>query len=123
MSEDMRQEINEMQNRLGGVETRLGGVETRLGGVESRLDAVEKTTRNIAVVVAGHTEAFGRIEKQLTKLDELDGIKKCLEVFTAEIIASRHERALIGKTFFDQQTTLTDHELRLTRIELRSKQS
>lgn len=144
MSEDMRQEMIEVKTRLGGVETRLGGVETRLGGVETRvssvetklsavesrltgvetrLDSVEKTTRNIAIVVTGHTEAFVRIENQLTKLNELDGLKKSLEVFTSEIIASRNARTLTDKSFFDQQATLTDHELRLTRIELRSKQS
>lgn len=116
MFEDMRQEMNE-------VKTRLGGVEARLTGVETRLDSVEKTTRNIAVVVAGHTEAFVRIEKQLTKLDELDGLKKSLEVFTSEIIASRNARTLTDKSFSDHQVMLTDHELRLTRIELRSKQS
>lgn len=137
MSEDMRQEMIEVKTRLGGVETRLGGVETRvssvetklsavesrLTGVETRLDSVEKTTRNIAIVVTGHTEAFVRIENQLTKLNELDGLKKSLEVFTSEIIASRNARTLTDKSFFDQQATLTDHELRLTRIELRSKQS
>ena len=102
MSEDMRQEMNEVKTRLTNVET---------------------TVRNIAIVVSGHTEVFVRIEKQLTKLDELDGIKKSLELFTAEIIASRHARTLTDKGFFDQQATLTDHELRLTRIELRNKQS
>ena len=116
MSEGMRQEMNEVKTRLGGVESRLGAVETRLG-------AVERTTRNLAIVVAGHTEAFVRIEKQLTKLDELDGLKKCLETFTSEIIASRRERVLMGKGFFDQQATLTNHELRLTRIELSRKPS
>ena len=137
MSEDMRQEMNEVKTRLSGVETRLSGVETRLSGVETRLDhvetkldrvdvrltTVEKTTRSIAIVVAGHTEALGRIEKQLTKLDELDGFKKSLEVFTSEIIASRHARTLTDKSFFDQQSTLSDHELRLTRIELKDRQS
>lgn len=114
MSEDMRQEMNGMKTRLAGVETRLGGVEVRLGGVE-------KAVRNIAVVVAGHTETLVRLEQKLTKLDELDGLKTCLEVFTTEIIASRHERALAGKTFNDQQAMLTNHELRLTRIELHNK--
>ena len=130
MSEDMRQEMNEVKTRLGGVETKLSGVEIRLSAVETKLDAVdarvttvENTTRNIAIIVAGHTEAFVRIEKQLTKLDELDGLKNSLEVFTAEIIASRHSRILTDKSFSDQQATLTDHELRLTRIELRGKQS
>ncbi len=123
MLEGMRQEMNEVKTRLSGVETRLDRVETKLDGVDRRLTTVEKTTRNIAIVVAGHTEALGRIEKRLTKLDELDGLKKSLEIFTSEIIASRHARTLTDKSFFDQQSTLSDHELRLTRIELRDKQS
>lgn len=151
MSEGMRQEMNEVKARLSGVETTMGAVVARLGAVETRLDtveikldavetkldavevkvtnidtrlsSVEKTTRNLAVVVAGHTEAFVRIEKQLTKLDELDAIKRILENFTSEIIASRHERTLMGKGFFDQQETLTDHELRLTRLERDRKPS
>lgn len=81
MSEDMRQEI--------------GGLKTDMGEVKSRLTVVETTVRNIAIVVAYHTEAFGRIEKQLTKLDELDGLKNSLEVFTSEIIASRPQAVII----------------------------
>jgi chromosome segregation ATPase len=151
MSNEMQQEMNAVKERLGGVEiklgavetkldaveTKLGAVETKLGAVETKLDAVEtkftgldsrlttveNTTRGIAIVVAGHTEAFVRIEKRLEKLNELDGLKNSLEVFTSEIIASRHARILTDKSFSDQQATLTDHELRLTRIELRGKQS
>ncbi|MFI5360752.1 MAG: hypothetical protein ACHQ49_02180 [Elusimicrobiota bacterium] len=119
----MRQELNGIKTELGAHTARLGGIESKLGVHDERLDRLETLARNTAVTVAGHTEALGRIEKQLVKLDELDGLKKSLEVFTAEIIASRHERALMGKSFFDQQSTPTDHELRLTRIELRDKQS
>jgi len=89
----------------------------------NRMDSFETVVRNLMITLAGHTEALGRIEKKLVKLDELDGLKKSLEVFTSEIIASRHERTLLGKSFFDHESTLTDRELRLTRIELRSKQS
>jgi len=80
-------------------------------------------TQNIAIVVTGHTQEFVQIKAKMAKLEEFDGLKKSLEVFTSEIIASRHERTLMGKGFFDQQATLTDHELRLTRIELRGKQT
>jgi len=38
-------------------------------------------------------------------------------------LASRSDRVLLGRSFSDQQVALTDHELRLTRLELRSKQS
>jgi hypothetical protein len=114
---------NEMRQKMNAVKERLGGVETKLTGLVSRLTTFENTTRGIAIVVAGHTAAFVRIEKRLEKLDELDGLKNSLEVFTSEIIASRHARVLTDKSFSDQQATLTDHELRLTRIELRGKQS
>ena len=94
MSEDMRQELNDLK----------------------------RTVRVIAIAVAGHTETLSRVEKQLDKhTGVLDVIVKRLETFTAEIIASRNERALMGKSFFDQQERLTDHELRLTRLEPRRK--
>jgi hypothetical protein len=115
--------LGAVETKLDVVETKLGAVETKLDAVETRVAAVENTTRNIAVIVAGHAEAFVRIEKQLTKLDELDGLKKSLEVFTSEIIASRSARTLTDKSFSDHRTMLADHELRLTRIELRSRQS
>lgn len=137
MSEDMRQAITGLKTevgalnvqvgalnvQVGALNVRVGALDERMGTVESRLTTVETTVRNIAIVVTGHTEAFVRIEKQLTKLDELDGLKKSLEVFTSEIIASRNARTLTDKSFSDHQSMLTDHELRLTRIELRGKQS
>ena len=91
--------------------------------MRQELNDIKAAVRKIASTVVGHTETLGRMENQLLKLNELDGIKKSLDVFTAEIIASRRERVLMGKSFSDQQSTLTDHELRLTRIELRGKQS
>ncbi len=98
-------------------------LKTDVGVLKTDVNTLKTITRNIAVTVAGHTETFARMEKQLTKLDELDGLKSSLEIFTSEIIASRHARTLTDKSFSDQQATLTDHELRLTRIELRGKQS
>jgi len=115
--------LDVVETKLGAVETKLDSVEAKVTGLDSRLTTVENTTRGIAIVVAGHTEAFVRVEKRLEKLNELDGLKNSLEVFTSEIIASRHARVLTDKSFSDQQSTLTDHELRLTRIELRGKQS
>lgn len=131
---DMKQELNGVKQELNGVKAEVGSLGVQMTAVKqelnavktetgSRLDRLETITRTTAIVVAGHTEAFVRIEKRLTKLDELDGIKKSLEIFTSEIIASRHERTLMGKSFSNQQVTLSDHELRLTRIELRDKQS
>ncbi len=144
MSEDMRQELNDLKTTVDGIVTTLDGhtrelsdLKTAVGGLTDtvagltdivaghtqEIKEVKKTVRNIAITVAGHTETLFRMEKQLSKLDTLDVIVKNLEVFTAEIIASRHERTLMGKSFFDQQETLTDHELRLTKLEPRDKQS
>jgi archaellum component FlaC len=109
--------LDGVEARLDRVEARLDGVEARLDRVEARLDRVESTLHNVVVIVSGHTVAIARIEQQLTKLDKLDGLMKAVEAFTSEIIASRNERVLMNKGFFDQQSTLTDHELRLTRLE------
>lgn len=108
---------------MNETKTRLSVVETTMNNIDKLLTNIENTTRSIAITVAGHTEAFVRIEKKLEKLDELDGLKNSLEVFTSEIIASRHARTLTDKSFSDQQATLTDHELRLTRLEPRGKRS
>ena len=116
-------QMNAMQTAIGTLETDAGTLKTDVSTLKTDVSELKTLTRNTAIVVTGHTEALARIEQRLTKLDELDGLKKSLEVFTSEIIASRHERTLMGKSFSDQQATLTDHELRLTRIELRGKQS
>jgi len=116
-------QMNAMQAEFGSMKADVGALKTDVGALKTDVGALKTITRNLAITVTGHTEALSRIERRLTKLDELDGLKKSLEVFTSEIIASRRDRALSGKTFFDQQATLTDHELRLTRIELRDKQS
>ncbi len=130
MSGEMRQELNGVKRAVGALATEMAGVradisalQTDVSVLKSDVSVLKLTTHNIAVAVAGHKQEFDQIKQQLTKLGEFEGIKKCLEVFTSEILASRHERTLMGKGFFDQQATLTDHELRLTRIELRGKQS
>lgn len=116
-------QVNALQTDVGALKTDVGALKTDVGALKTDVAGLKTITHNLAITVTGHTEALARIEQRLTKLDELDGLKQSLEVFTAEIIASRHERALSGKSFSDQQAMLTDHELRLTRIELRSKQS
>lgn len=77
MTKEMRQEMITMLTDVGTLKADVGALKT--------------LTHNIAITVTGHTEAFVRIEQRLTKLDELDGLKKSLEVFTSEIIASRIE--------------------------------
>lgn len=135
MTDDMRQGITDLNQKFTGLDQKFAGLDqkyadlsqdvaglkTDMVEVKSRLTSVEKTVRKTAIIVAGHTERFVWIEERLKKLDMLDDIKKSLEVFTAEIMASRSDRTLLGKGFFDQQVTLTDHELRLTRLERRSR--
>jgi hypothetical protein len=130
MSDKMRQELNGVKAAVGALgvqvnalQTAVGVLKTDVGALKTDVGALKKMTHNLAVTVAGHTEHFIRIEKRLEKLDEFDGLKNSLDVLVSEIISSRHERTLRDKSFSDQQATLTDHELRLTRIELRGKQS
>lgn len=92
-----------------------------LNQVKQELTEVKTVVRSLVVKVNAHDERFDRIEKRLEKLDLLDGIQRSLEVFTAEIIASRNERALMGQSFSEQRSALLDHELRLTRLERRVK--
>ena len=138
MSEDMRQELSDVRTAVRGIEATVSGharelsdlnrtarsIEATVSGHTRELGDLNRTVRSIAITVTGHTEAFSRVEKLLSKHDgALERIEKSLEAFTAEIIASRNERALMGKSFSDQQETLTDHELRLTRLEPREKPS
>lgn len=117
MSEDMRQELSD-------VKTAVRGIAITVAGHTQELKDVKTTVRGIAITVAGHTETLSRMEKQLSKQGgTLDRMEKGLEAFTAEIIASRHERTLMGKSFSDQQEMLSDHELRLTQLEPRKKRS
>ncbi|PIR16105.1 MAG: hypothetical protein COV48_10720 [Elusimicrobia bacterium CG11_big_fil_rev_8_21_14_0_20_64_6] len=130
----MRQELNGVKAEVSALGVQVNALQTDVSTLGEQMSAfttetrlrlgrLETITHNTAIAVTGLAEDSVQIKKQLTKLDELDGIKKCLEVFTSEILASRSERTLAGKSFLDQQATLTDHELRLTRIELRGKQS
>ena len=119
----LTKDVGELKVQMGEVKKDVGEIKVQMVDNRSRLDRLETITRNTAIIVTGHTETFVRMEKQLTKLDELDGLKNSLAVFTSEIIASRPARTLADKSFSDQQTMLTDHELRLTRIELRGKLS
>ncbi|MEK7234730.1 MAG: hypothetical protein AAB268_13010 [Elusimicrobiota bacterium] len=137
MTDRVRQEFNDvkaagaalgvqmtaMRTEFGVMKQDISTLKTDVVALKTDVAELKTLARNTAVVVSGHTETLGLISQQLRKLNELDGIKKCLEAFTSEIIASRHERALAGKSFIDQQATLTDHELRLTRLELRGNQS
>jgi hypothetical protein len=123
MTNEMRQELSGVKAAVSVLSVQVNALQTDVGVLKTDVCSLKTITHNLAITVTGHTEALSRIEQRLTKLDELDGLKKCLEVFTSEILASRRERTLAGKSFSDQQATLTDHELRLTRIELRSKQS
>lgn len=114
---------NEMRQELNGVKAAVSALGVQVNALQTDVAEVKTFARNTAITVAGLAADSVQIKQQLTRLDELDGLKKCLEAFTSEILASRSERTLMGKSFTDQQATLTDHELRLTRIELRGKQS
>jgi hypothetical protein len=123
MSKDMQGELGDLKKTVREIAATVAGHTQELAGHTRDLASLKTTVRNIAITVSGHTETLSRMEKQLSKLDILDVIAKQLDVSTAEIIASRNERTLMGKNFFDQQEMLTDHELRLTRLEPRDKQS
>ena len=123
MSEDMQLQLDGIKTELSGVQQRLGDVETRLGGVETRLGSVEKTVRKIAVTVSRHEDYFVQMKEQLKKLDALDEIQKTMTALAGDLTSSRAERALSDKSYRDQQATLSDHEVRIHRLERNSKPS
>jgi len=102
MPEEMRREIGELRRDMSDV---------------------KRTLRNVVAAIARHEEHFVRINEKLKKLDVLDQIKSTMDALAGEIKSSRDERALSDKTFRDQQTPLTDHELRLFRLERNAKPS
>ncbi|MDD5304062.1 MAG: hypothetical protein PHS14_13255 [Elusimicrobia bacterium] len=106
MTNEMRQELNGVKVAVSALGAQVNALQTDVGVLKTDVGALKTITHNLAITVTGHTEALSRIERRLTKLDELDGLKEILAACNAEVIASRSER-----------------ELRLTRIELRGKQS
>jgi len=123
MAEDMQLQLDGIKTELSGVQQRLGDVETRLDGVETRLGGVEKTVRKIAVTVSRHEDYFVQMKEQLKKLDALDEIQKTMAALAGDLKSSRAERALSDKSYRDQQATLSDHEVRIHRLERNSKPS
>jgi len=119
----LKADVGVLKADVGVLKADVGVLKADVGVLKADVGVLKVTTRNTAIVVAGHTEAFVQLNERMVKRDELDGLKKSFDVFASEITASRHERALTDKTFSDQQATLTDHELRLTRIEPRGKQT
>jgi chromosome segregation ATPase len=93
--------------------------------VDKRFDRVDETTRNIAIIVARHEEKLVQIDpiaQRLDKMDgKIDGITRTLDDMSAEIRASRSDRLLMNRSFSEQQAALSDHEVRLYRLEQREK--
>lgn len=115
--------LDGVENRLDRVEIRLGGVEGRLDRVESRLGSVEQTLHKVVVTVSGHTEHLIRIDEKLKKLDLLDRIAQSMDALAGDLKSSRAERALSDLSFREQQATLSDHEVRIHRLERNTKPS
>lgn len=106
MSEEMRQELNGVKAEMAGLKHSVGVLEASVdalkasvGKLETRVGRLEATTFKLVAASIRHDESFKRLEKKMEKLDALDGLKTTLEKFTSEIIASRKERFLTGKSF------------------------
>lgn len=137
----MRSDMNLMRSDLDNVKSDLNIVKsdlnivksdmnlmrselkTDISGLKTEVANLQESNRKIAMTVSGLAAEFTGFKIQLRKLDEFDVLKKGVETFMSEIITLRNERVLSGETFREQQATLTDHELRLTRLELRGKQA
>lgn len=145
MSEDMQKQIDEfrmemragfqaiggrisvLENSQTGLAGRVFSVEGRLTSVEGRLTRLEKISRETAITVAKHTEAFVRVEARLDRLDGLfpaiAKLQSTMDALAGEILNSRSARVLTDKSIRDQKETLQNHEARLLRLERRRKPS
>jgi chromosome segregation ATPase len=113
----------DMQVEIAAVTTSVKNLEGTVQTMGADLTDLRGTVRRLAVKVANHDVRFDRIDEKLKKLDVLDQIKSSMDEMTGELRASRSERALFAQSFRDQQETLTNHELRLTRLERGGKPS
>ena len=94
MAHEMRQELNGVKAavsalgaQMNAMQTTVKTLETDLSALKTDVGEVKTLARNTSIIVTGHTESLARIEQRLTKLDELDGVKKCLELITSETFA------------------------------------
>ena len=83
------------------------------------------TLRNVAHAVARMEGAIAELTDYMkhrvaTKRD-LNAVITCIDDFSAEVKTSRNERVLWDKTYNELKERVDDHELRITRQELRGK--
>lgn len=109
--------------RFDELTTDVSGLKTDVSELRTDVAELRATTRRTAIEVA---RIGGQMQDFATRAEMAKGFNDVLsklDDFADEVKASRRERALQDKSFNSLNERLGDHELRLTRIELREKQS
>ena len=83
-----------MKDESNDVKPDIDPISAQLSGLVWEQVSFETVGRNMEIVMACSIEISARINKQLAKLDGLEGIKKCIETLNYESSVSRNERAL-----------------------------
>jgi hypothetical protein len=95
--------------------------------MKREIAALKATDRRLAAGFALMVQRFDRLDRLIDRVGSLEGkmdsLVKSVEGLTAEVLASRSDRLLFNKSFGEHHAVLTDHELRLTRLELRAKRA
>lgn len=95
-----------------------------IAGLKADTAELKTVTRNLAAALSGLPQFMTETSKRLDRMEAAMGrLTGAADACMAEVLTSRRERLLRDKTFNDQQAVLTDHELRLTRLELRAERA
>ncbi|NNN04622.1 MAG: hypothetical protein HKL90_01845 [Elusimicrobia bacterium] len=119
----LRVDLDALGSDVKGLRVDLDALGSDVKNLRTDINDMRGTMRSLVIVVARHEERFDRIDEKLKKLDVLDQMKGSMDALAGELASSRRERALSDISFRDHRDLLTDHELRLVRLERRDKPS
>ena len=105
-----------MKHELAGIRTYLGEMDKRF---ERRFELIEGAVNRTAISVTRLTERVDRMESNNATKDDVRELLGRFDTFATEILASRRERALHSMSYMHQEGRIDDHELRITRLEIK----
>lgn len=118
----IRDMIGARDARFDAIDRRLDGIDKRFDGVDKRFEGLEAMTRRIAVTVSRHEETFDRMESRLVKLDQWDNLVGMVEKTVAAAESFQDFKTVSDRSLGEHYDVLTDHELRIHRLERRDKE-
>lgn len=128
MSKDMNQAA-EIRAEVGAIQVRIGGLETKLDGLSSevkeqgrQLNDFRRTAGLAYAELRGDVHDFKHdIERRMS--EGFERVMTRLDDFAGVIEQARKERLHSDRSISELRGRVDDQELRLTRVELRGKDS